>query len=129
MQAEIFPDFQALRSSSHLGAETPGRLFTEARAIGGPVLPARCAEDDETVGMRLLEFLQPRIENMLPPAAIEINIDAHICLIHAGDQRFDRLFTPVPAEFAKMVVRVNDGKGRPLDCGFLAHQSGNRPKG
>ncbi len=73
MKAEGLPDFEALGAARDLGTVALGCPLAETVAVPRPPRPVHPAEMDEALGRTLLEVLQERVQDVLAPAAVEID--------------------------------------------------------
>ena len=116
MQAKRLPDLQPLGAARGLRAKLRGGPLAEAIAVLGPFAPIHAAEDAEALGRGGLEMLQPLVQDLLAPAAVEIDIHAHIGLVERVEQLGDRPLAPAAAKIgAKVIMRVDHREARPRD--------------
>src|SRR5690606_2126814 len=93
-----FPDLQALGSALHLGAQAPCCPLTEAIAVVFPARPGDAAEVHEALGGVVLEVPQMSVENVLAPAAIEVDDGGDARNVERLEQPFRRLLQAVTPE-------------------------------
>src|SRR5262249_6907746 len=116
VQAERLPDLEALGAAGHLLAEARGGPLAKAIAMLWPGAPVNPPEHAEALWSGGFEALQPLIQDILAPAAVEVDIHAHVGLVERVEQLGGRPLAPATAEVrAKVVVGVDDREARPLD--------------
>jgi hypothetical protein len=129
MQAEWLPDLQPLGATRGLRAKLGGGPLTKSIAMLGPLAPIDSAEDSEALGRSGLEMIEPLVQNLLTPAAVEVDIHAHIGLVERVEQLADRPLAPAAAEIrAKVIMRVDHREARPCDRRRLGDKRGMRQK-
>src|SRR5690348_16314237 len=104
MQAKWLPDLQAVGATRYLGTKLRGGPLAEAIAIFRPFAPIDPAKDSEALGRGGLEMIEPLVQNLFAPAAIKIDIDAHISLVERIEQLADWPLAPAAAEIRAKVV-------------------------
>ena len=81
----------------------------------GPGIQVNASEDAKTFRGSILEVIQVVMQDILPPAAIQIDVYLYLCLIQSLEKQGYLFFIPSPAKWISQVVMDIDHREARLD--------------
>lgn len=124
VQTKWFPDFQPLCAPRHLCPKLFRCPLAKVVAMHSPGIPVHAAKDYKSLRGGGFKFIKMLVQNILTPAAIQVNIYTHISHIQRIQYLIHRALIPTAAKFPKVVVGVDDRETRFFDVRHFGDEFG-----